>query len=255
MVRALHKGNKVWQVISEFTNSKISIFIMFIIVIYFILSFFLGCQKTIPSVPPISVATDTPTLRPTNTQIQTVTMTPLQPTVTNTNTMISSTETVTVTFTNTPTIMPTCGGLGEGTADINPTQVTAGSKGNTLVITYTAGPTTWASGLEYGTLKIIIPAGWSAPSTTSSDPGYFTVSVTGGILRATLLNGRDIIIYVNDLFSNTGQIIVTYGATSGGGPGADAQSTTGIAKFTVGMNPNGTVTTEICNSPEVIVIP
>lgn len=118
----------------------------------------------------------------------------------------------TPTPTNTPTPI-----IGEGSAIISPTNVTAGGSGYTMSITYTAGATTWASGPDYGTLKILIPSGWSAPSTNGTDPGYFTHQITGGTLDSIYVDGNYIIIRVKGLSANTGTIAVFYGDKSGGG--------------------------------------
>jgi hypothetical protein len=58
-----------------------------------------------------------------------------------------------------------------------------------MVITYTNGPVQWNT-VTYGTLRIVIPAGWSVPSTTAGDKGYYTVSVSGGTL---VLKGLDLV--------------------------------------------------------------
>ena len=169
------------------------------------------------------------------------------PTITKTS---SPTSTITQTFTITPTITLTPTPItGEGSATINPNLVLAGGSGYTMTIEYTAGSTTWGS----GTLKIIIPDGWSAPSINSNDPGYFTVSVTNGNYDGSLKSGQTIIVYASSLIANTGKITVVYGSKSGGGPGASVQNTTGLVKFTVESNPNGSTTYEIANSPLVTV--
>ncbi len=130
-------------------------------------------------------------------------------------------STATLTFTCTPTqTITVC--TGEGSAVVNPTFVYSGSTGNTLVFTYTSGPTTWASSPGYGTLKITLRAGWSPPSIVPTDPGYFTVVVNSGSIISENVSGQDIIVEVSNLAANTGQITINYGDKSGGGPGAAA---------------------------------
>ncbi|HRQ43077.1 MAG TPA: hypothetical protein PLB12_01855, partial [Candidatus Goldiibacteriota bacterium] len=105
-----------------------------------------------------------------------------------------------------------------------------------------------------GSLKIIIPSGWSSPSLTSTDAGYFTVAViNGGVLKNTSVNGQVITLKISDLSANVGQVIINYGDKSSGGPGATAQNSASIATFVVETTTNGDVTTEILNSPTVDV--
>jgi uncharacterized delta-60 repeat protein/uncharacterized repeat protein (TIGR01451 family) len=125
---------------------------------------------------------------------------------------------ITPTHTLTPTISPTvtptqC--VGEGSAVINPVIAYAGTSGNTFTITYTAGATVWAGPPNSGMLKISIPPGWSPPSLISSARGYFTVTVSGGTVKGFFISGQDIIINVEDLAANIGQITVVYGASVG----------------------------------------
>ena len=124
-----------------------------------------------------------------------------------------------------------------------------------MTLTYTAGPTAWATGPGYGTLRISVPAGWSAPSIVSSNAGYFTVDVIGGTLVGRVVVGMDMKINVEGLPAGTGQIIVAYGDKTFGDPGATAQSVTGAAVFITASTPSGDITTELCPSPQVDVTP
>ncbi len=75
----------------------------------------------------------------------------------------------------------------------------------------------------YGTLIITMSGtGWNTPSATTTDPGYFTVTVNSGTLVSSSVSGGNITVEVAGLAANTGQITVTYGDTSAGGPGATA---------------------------------
>ncbi len=188
------------------------------------------------SVKPIASQPEVNVIEPTATPTITLTSSPTQ-TITPTSTI-----TLTITLTATPQ-------TGEGIASVNPGIVLAGGTGYTMTIEYTAGPTTWGS----GTLKIIIPSGWSAPSINSADPGYFTVTVTSGVYDGSLKSGQAIIVYASSLTANTGKITVIYGSKTGGGPGATVQSSPGNAKFIVESNPDGATTYEIENSPYVTV--
>lgn len=157
--------------------------------------------------------------------------------------------TPTITVTNTPII-------GDGTASISPIQVAAGVPGNTMKIIYTAGSITWTSS-PYGVLSLTIPNGWSQPKYSAvpiNDPGYFSVSVTGGTSILTMASGQVITLWVAGLTANTGKITITYGDTSGGGPGATSQPGTGTAQFLVQSAPLGGTPYPIMQSPNVNVI-
>ena len=159
--------------------------------------------------------------------------------------------TPTVTTTNTPIV-------GDGSASITPSVVTAGSTGNQLTITYNAGVMTWASGTYYGTLNVTIPDGWSAPSITLGQPGYFTVSVINGTLfsRGIEADGRTIRVRAKGLAAGTGQIIIKYGDVAFG-PGAVAQNSAGTPVFVTKVdttNEDSVPVAEIQDSPYITVI-
>jgi hypothetical protein len=123
-----------------------------------------------------------------------------------------------------------------------------------MQIIYTAGPTTWTSS-PYGVLNLTIPNGWSLPNNSPvTDPGYYSVSVTGGTYVGTVRSGQVITIWVAGLTANTGKIKITYGDMSQGGPGATSQPGTGIAQFLVQSAPLGGTTYPIMQSPNVNVI-
>ncbi|MFL5823202.1 MAG: beta strand repeat-containing protein, partial [Solirubrobacteraceae bacterium] len=112
---------------------------------------------------------------------------------------------------------------GSGTMAVDSGQVVTGSTGNTLTFTYTAA----TGGVQAGELTIDVPTGWSAPSTTATDPGSTTsdcgqVGLSGGTIEVTgvTLNGGD-------------TCTVVYGSTAGSGPGATAPSSDGTSDFVV----------------------
>ena len=108
------------------------------------------------------------------------------------------------------------------TMTVSPTQLSAGSTGNTLTFTYTAGGT-----VSSGQLTLAVPTGWpSAPSTTSTKAGY--VTSTCGTLG---LKGRTIVI-TGVTLTTAQSCTITYGSTAGGGTGAAAPTATGISTFT-----------------------
>ena len=132
---------------------------------------------------------------------------------------------------------------GSGTATISPNGVTAGATGGTYTITYTA-----TDGITNGKLTVSVPAGWSAPSLTTTDPG-FTTSSTGTVA----VSGQ--LITVSGVTVAAGNsVTITYGSKASGGPGATAQSTAGTATFTVSETASSSGTpVAIGTSPAVAV--
>ncbi|HEY5059098.1 MAG TPA: Ig-like domain-containing protein [Gaiellaceae bacterium] len=133
---------------------------------------------------------------------------------------------------------------GTGTMTVPPTNAGNGSAGNTLTFTYTAA----AGGMVDGTITVAAPAGWSAPSTTWTDPGYATAS-TGAVSAL----GQTITVDGVTLAGGATMTIV-YGDTSGGGPGATAGTTAGANSFqTQQESTAGGALTTIGASPSVNV--
>ncbi|HPI02719.1 MAG TPA: hypothetical protein PKZ78_02680, partial [Candidatus Goldiibacteriota bacterium] len=110
---------------------------------------------------------------------------------------------------------------GEGTTSISPLTAAPNSPGNTMTITFSANGTAWTD----GQLRVTIPDGWSAPSVTSTDDGYYTLSVSGGTLGSDSVSLQVITIPVTSLNSD-GTITITYGAST---QGATSQTSTGTA--------------------------
>ena len=145
-----------------------------------------------------------------------------------------------------PSPQLTVGADGTGTATIAPLTVSASSTANTLTVTYTASPT--AGGLSNGQINVAVPAGWSAPSTTGTDPG-FTSSTCGTVGAAA----QTIQVSAITLAAGASCDIV-YGATTSSGPGATAQAATGPVTFTIQeKSTSGGTLTPIGVSPSVTV--
>ena len=106
---------------------------------------------------------------------------------------------------------------GSGTLTSTTTNVAASSTGNTVSFTYTAT----TGGMRNGSVTLTVPAGWSAPSLTTTAAGY-TTSSTGTVGVA----GQVISVSGVTLVSG-GTLTITYGNTGSGGPGATATGTTG----------------------------
>ena len=106
---------------------------------------------------------------------------------------------------------------GSGTLTSGTAGVAAGSTGNTMAFTYTAGE----QGIANGEVAIDVPASWSAPSTTGSAAGYTTSSAG----TASVSGQR---VTVTGVTLNAGATMtITYGSKAAGGPGANASSATG----------------------------
>src|SRR5262249_29379211 len=95
--------------------------------------------------------------------------------------------------------------------------VSAGQTGRTITFTYTAA----TGGLSNGAVTLVVPSGWTAPSTTSSNAGSTTAS-TG-----TVSVSSQTITVSNVTLAGGSTMTITYGDTSGGGSGATATSSTG----------------------------
>src|SRR5205807_8872721 len=112
---------------------------------------------------------------------------------------------------------------GAGTMAAGTSSVSAGQTGRTITFTYTA-PT---GGISSGSVTLVVPSGWSAPSTTGSAAGYTTAS-------SGTLSVAGSTITVSSLTLAAGNTLtITYGATAGGGPGATATSSTGAQTWQV----------------------
>jgi hypothetical protein len=132
---------------------------------------------------------------------------------------------------------------GSGTLTTPTTTVVHGSTGNTISFTYTAA----AGGLSNGSVAVRVPPGWSAPSTGNLNAGYSTasagtVSVSGQYIVVSGLTLAD---------GNT--VTITYGSTSGGGPGATAPGSTGTQTWRGAEGSTGLFRVVLGTSPTVTV--
>jgi hypothetical protein len=104
---------------------------------------------------------------------------------------------------------------GSGLMTANRTSVTHAAQHQTIKFTYTL----WPGGMHMGKLTLTVPTGWSAPSTTGSAAGSVTSSV-----GTVSVSGRTI--KVSGITQAAGTtVVITYGSTASGGPGATAPST------------------------------
>ena len=106
---------------------------------------------------------------------------------------------------------------GSGTLTSGTSLVSASQTGRTITFTYTAA----AGGINNGSVTLVVPAGWSAPSTTGANAGYTTASSGTVSVAAQTITVSSLTIAGGSTFT------ITYGSTASGGPGATATSTTG----------------------------
>jgi hypothetical protein len=97
-----------------------------------------------------------------------------------------------------------------GSLSTTPTSVAGGTTGNTITLTYGASVR-----IQKGTVSIAVPDGWSAPSRSTSAPGY--VASSAGTVGIT---GRAIVVSGFNFGQKGGRVVVTFGSKAGGGPGA-----------------------------------
>jgi len=134
-----------------------------------------------------------------------------------------------------------------GTVKTTPTTIPNASAGTTITFTYTAPN----SGLQDGSLTILVPPGWTPPVTTHA---IGCTVATAGTLTTT---GQAIIVSTLTL-PPKGQMVISYGATSGGscaaGDGATAPSTDGAPVWQVQVTLSaGTPFTNIPSSASINV--
>ena len=141
-------------------------------------------------------------------------------------------------------LCPTTAGDGTGTMTVAPANVGIATH-DTLVFTYTPPS---GKRLIGGALKVAVPAGWSAPSTTTSSAGYTTssagvVSIVAGAISVTGISSPV-----------DGAVTITYGDTSGGGSGALAPGSAQTSTFTASQQATASGTlTALATSPQVVV--
>ena len=97
-----------------------------------------------------------------------------------------------------------------GSLSATPATVAGGTSGNTVTLTYSA-----TVRIPKGVVTIAVPAGWSAPSTSNTAPGY--VSASAGSVSIT---DRTVSVSGFNFGNKGGKVTVTYGSRAFGGPGA-----------------------------------
>src|SRR5207245_4473940 len=112
---------------------------------------------------------------------------------------------------------------GSGTLTTPTSTVSASQTGRTITFTYTAA----TGGLSNGTVTLVVPAGWSAPSTTGSSAGYTTAS-TG-----TVSVSSQTITVSSVTLAGGATMTIAYGDKGSGGPGVTAPSSSGAQTWQV----------------------
>ena len=115
-------------------------------------------------------------------------------------------------------------GDGLGAMTTPTSSVAASSTGNTITFTYTA-----ASTMTNGAVSLQVPAGWTAPQTTTTSASGYTTSTLGTAAVTGTGPWTITVTGVNLTSGQTGTIV--YGSTTGGGPGATATSATGAVTW------------------------
>jgi alpha-tubulin suppressor-like RCC1 family protein len=101
---------------------------------------------------------------------------------------------------------------GSGSLTANPASVPNGARHVSITLTYSAA----SGGVRRGALTLVVPVGWSAPSTEKTAPGY--VATTDGKI---IVSGRTVTLLVRSLDGGA-TASLTYGSPAQGGPGAEA---------------------------------
>jgi uncharacterized delta-60 repeat protein len=131
---------------------------------------------------------------------------------------------------------------GSGTMRPSTTSVSAGQEHKTITFAYT----TATGGVKGGALTLVVPSGWSAPSTTGTAAGYTTANV-----GTRSVSGQTIT--VSGLTRSAGQrVVITYGSTAAGGPGAIAPATPGPQTWAAKeRSTSGGILSALATSPKI----
>ncbi|MEO9180427.1 MAG: hypothetical protein ABI298_02120 [Acidimicrobiales bacterium] len=133
-------------------------------------------------------------------------------------------------------------GSGKMTSSVS--SVPYGSTGHTITFTYTAA----SGGVYEGGVHLLVPAGWSPPSTTGSAAGYTTVS------KGTLSIDGQAIVDLGVSLTEGKTLTITYGSKALKGPGATATTTVGPNSWlSYEKSTSGGTETQLAKSPTITV--
>ena len=134
---------------------------------------------------------------------------------------------------------------GSGTLTTPTANVVANSTRNTVVFTYTAA----TGGTSSGTITLVVPVGWSAPSLTGANVG-FTTSTCG-----TAAVASQTITITAVTLGAAATCTITYGSTASGGIGATATGTTGAQTWQAQEKSTaGGTLTNLGTSPSITIV-
>src|SRR5207253_3523701 len=116
--------------------------------------------------------------------------------------------------------------------------------GRTITFTYTAA----AGGINNGSVTLVVPAGWSAPSITGANAGYTTSSAGTLTVSSQTITVSALTLAAGNTFT------ITYGSTGGGGPGATVTSSTGAQTWQAqDKSTSAGSLTNLASSPSITV--
>ena len=99
-----------------------------------------------------------------------------------------------------------------------------------------------------GTVTLVVPSGWSAPSTTGSAAGFTTASTGTLTVSGQTITVSGVTLSAGNTFT------IVYGSTAGAGPGATAASTLGAQTWQAQeKSTSGGTLTNLASSPSITV--
>ncbi|MHB8643094.1 MAG: OmpL47-type beta-barrel domain-containing protein [Gaiellaceae bacterium] len=139
-------------------------------------------------------------------------------------------------------------GDGSGTLSANVSNVSASSTGNSITFTFTAA----TGGTSNGAVSVDVPAGWTAPQTSTNTAAGYTTASAGSVAVV----GQTITVSSLTL-AGAATLTITYGNTTGGTqPGAAAVATSSTGAQAWQGKENSTASTGLANlgaSPSITV--
>jgi len=119
---------------------------------------------------------------------------------------------------------------GSGAETVSPSTATRASSGNVFVLTYTAPQ---SGALYNGRLRITIPAGWTAPSTSTAAAGLVTTN------NGTLTTSSQVVGVNGIRLAPGASLKITYGSTASGASGVTVSSKAGTYRFATRESSSG----------------
>src|SRR6266511_286034 len=142
-------------------------------------------------------------------------------------------------------VVPALAPDGSGTMTSPTRYVSAGGTGRTISFTYKAA----TGGMGGGAISLVVPSGWSAPSTTGSAPGFVTASKGLVSVASRTITVRGLTLASGATFT------LTYGAKNLGGPGATVTSSVGTQTWlTKQRSTSDGVLTNLATSPAIQIV-